>query len=65
MRDRIDLVIDTAKLHFFDPANLVEDGQAFVSWMISQPGQEAIRDFRVSGEVLFVPGSEAQVLGDR
>jgi len=32
-----------------------EDGQALVSWLVSKEGQEAIRDFRLSGEVLFVP----------
>ncbi len=32
-----------------------KDAQAFVDWLISPKGQEAIRKFRVAGEVLFVP----------
>jgi tungstate transport system substrate-binding protein len=31
------------------------DAQRFIDWLISEEGQGAIRDFRVNGEVLFVP----------
>jgi tungstate transport system substrate-binding protein len=30
-------------------------GQAFIDWLLSSAGQKAIGDFRVNGEVLFVP----------
>lgn len=32
-----------------------EAGQAFIDWLLSAQGQQAIGDFRVNGEVLFVP----------
>jgi tungstate transport system substrate-binding protein len=30
-------------------------GQAFIDWLLSETGQKAIGDFRLNGEVLFVP----------
>ena len=32
-----------------------EAGQAFIDWLLSPSGQKAIGDFRVNGEVLFIP----------
>lgn len=32
-----------------------EAGQALIDWLLSDTGQKAIGDFRVNGEVLFVP----------
>ncbi|MGH6959630.1 MAG: substrate-binding domain-containing protein, partial [Dongiaceae bacterium] len=31
------------------------DGQAFVDWLISKEGQQAIADFRIDGQQLFCP----------
>jgi tungstate transport system substrate-binding protein len=36
----------------------VDSARAFAQWMISSAGQEAIGDFRVNGEVLFVPSAQ-------
>ena len=30
-------------------------GQRFIDWLVSTQGQRAIGDFRVKGEVLFIP----------
>jgi tungstate transport system substrate-binding protein len=35
-----------------------EDGQAFIDWLISDEGQQAIAEFRVAGEQLFFPNAE-------
>ena len=32
-----------------------KEGQAFIDWLLSKAGQAAIGDFRVNGEVLFIP----------
>ena len=32
-----------------------KDGQAFIDWLLSPKGQDAIGNFRVNGEVLFFP----------
>ncbi|MCP5041340.1 MAG: solute-binding protein [bacterium] len=38
-----------------------EAGQRFIDWLVSPQGQEAIGDFRLNGEILFVPDAlEAQ-----
>lgn len=34
------------------------DGQAFVNWLISEPGQSAIADFKIDGQQLFFPNAE-------
>ncbi|MBC8340732.1 MAG: sulfate transporter, partial [Proteobacteria bacterium] len=31
------------------------EGQAFIDWLLSAKGQKAIGDFRVNGDVLFIP----------
>ncbi len=38
----------------------VEPAQQFIDWLLSPAGQKAIGDFRVSGEVLFVPDAIAK-----
>jgi tungstate transport system substrate-binding protein len=35
------------------------DGQAFVDWLISPEGQQAIADFKIDGQQLFFPNNEA------
>ena len=35
-----------------------EHGQAFIDWIVSVAGQEAIAGFRVGGEQLFFPRAE-------
>jgi tungstate transport system substrate-binding protein len=35
------------------------DGQAFIDWLTSQPGQQAIAEFRVDGQQLFFPNAKA------
>lgn len=37
-----------------------EAGQAFIDWMTSAPGQQAIADYRINGQQLFVPGGVAR-----
>jgi tungstate transport system substrate-binding protein len=32
-----------------------KEGQALIDWLLSPVGQTAIGDFRVNGQVLFVP----------
>ena len=34
-----------------------QDGQAFIDWLISSGGQEAIAGYRVGGEQLFFPNA--------
>lgn len=36
-----------------------EDGQAFVDWLISDEGQQAIADFKLNGQQLFFPNYKA------
>lgn len=31
------------------------DAQVFIEWLVSEPGQEAIARFRLSGQPLFIP----------
>ena len=33
-------------------------GQAFIDWLISPEGQDAIADYRIGGEQLFFPNAE-------
>jgi tungstate transport system substrate-binding protein len=33
------------------------DGQAFIDWLVSQEGQNAIADYRINGEQLFFPNA--------
>jgi tungstate transport system substrate-binding protein len=35
-----------------------QDGQAFIDWLISDRGQQAIAEFRVEGEQLFFPNAK-------
>jgi tungstate transport system substrate-binding protein len=35
-----------------------QDGQAFIDWLISDQGQQAIADFRVAGQQLFFPNAK-------
>jgi tungstate transport system substrate-binding protein len=35
-----------------------KDGQAFIDWLISDRGQQAIADFRVEGQQLFFPNAK-------
>ncbi|MCH8001924.1 MAG: hypothetical protein IIA34_09740 [Proteobacteria bacterium] len=34
------------------------DGQAFIDWLVSEPGQRAIASFRVNDRQLFFPSAE-------
>lgn len=34
-----------------------DDGQAFIDWLLSEPGQAAIAGFRLEGQQLFVPNT--------
>jgi len=36
----------------------VKDGQAFIDWLISPDGQNAIGDYKMNGEVLFFPNAQ-------
>jgi tungstate transport system substrate-binding protein len=36
------------------------DGQAFVDWLVSSEGQEAIADFRIAGRPVFFPNQRPQ-----
>lgn len=36
----------------------VKDGQAFIDWLISPDGQNAIGDYKINGEVLFFPNAQ-------
>ncbi|MDO5530340.1 MAG: substrate-binding domain-containing protein [Paracoccus sp. (in: a-proteobacteria)] len=36
-----------------------EDGQAFVDWLISEEGQQAIADYQIGGEQLFFPSADS------
>jgi tungstate transport system substrate-binding protein len=35
----------------------VKDGQAFIDWLVSPKGQEAIAAYKVGGEQLFFPNA--------
>ena len=35
-----------------------KDGQAFIDWLISPDGQNAIGDYRINGDVLFFPNAQ-------
>jgi tungstate transport system substrate-binding protein len=35
-----------------------QDGQAFIDWLISDSGQQAIADFRIEGQQLFFPNAK-------
>jgi tungstate transport system substrate-binding protein len=34
-----------------------EDGQRFIDWLVSAPGQKAIADYKIGGEQLFFPNA--------
>jgi tungstate transport system substrate-binding protein len=36
-----------------------QEGQAFIDWLVSQAGQEAIAGFRIEGQQLFFPNAES------
>jgi tungstate transport system substrate-binding protein len=40
------------------PKVKTEDGQAFIDWLISEDGQQAIADFKVDGQQLFFPNAK-------
>jgi tungstate transport system substrate-binding protein len=35
-----------------------EDGQAFIDWIISPDGQNAIAEYQIGGEQLFFPNAD-------
>ena len=35
-----------------------EDGQAFIDWLISAEGQEAIAGYKIGGQQLFFPNAK-------
>jgi len=35
----------------------VADGQAFIDWVISKEGQDAIADYKIEGKQLFFPNA--------
>ncbi|MDJ0389772.1 extracellular solute-binding protein [Roseomonas sp. E05] len=39
------------------PQVKVEEGQAFIDWLISEPGQQAIAGYRIDGQQLFFPNA--------
>lgn len=47
------MLVNSAK----HPDVRTKDGQAFIDWLISQQGQEAIAAYRVGGEQLFFPNA--------
>ena len=36
----------------------INSAREFVQWLVSSAGQEAIGNFRINGEVLFVPSAK-------
>jgi tungstate transport system substrate-binding protein len=36
-----------------------DDGQAFVDWLISPEGQEAIAGYKIAGQQLFYPNAKS------
>jgi tungstate transport system substrate-binding protein len=40
------------------PSVKAELGQAFVDWLISKEGQQAIGDYKINGQQLFFPNAE-------
>ena len=47
------MLIDSSKC----PSVKSEEGQAFINWLISDRGQEAIASFKVNGKQLFFPSA--------
>ena len=41
------------------PQVKVKEGQAFIDWLVSAEGQQAITDYKIDGEQLFFPNAEA------
>ena len=37
-----------------------KDGQAFIDWLTSDQGQQAIADFRIEGQQLFFPNAHKE-----
>ncbi|MCB2100794.1 MAG: substrate-binding domain-containing protein [Rhodobacterales bacterium] len=48
------VILVSAKKH---PHVKSADGQAFIDWLVSKDGQQAIADFKVGGEQLFTPSA--------
>jgi tungstate transport system substrate-binding protein len=48
------VILVNSKKH---PQVKVEDGQAFIDWLISPPGQAAIGGFRINGQQAFFPNA--------
>jgi tungstate transport system substrate-binding protein len=44
------------------PTVKVKQGQAFVDWLISSEGQNAIAAYKVGGEQLFFPDADAKAM---
>jgi tungstate transport system substrate-binding protein len=42
------------------PSVKKELGQAFIDWVISAEGQNAIRGYRIDGQQLFFPNADRQ-----
>src|SRR5205085_12308982 len=40
------------------PAVKSQAGQQFIDWLVSPEGQQAIADYRINGEQLFVPNAD-------
>ena len=36
-----------------------DDGQAFIDWLLSPAGQQAIGDYRIDGKRLFIPNASS------
>ena len=43
--------------------NKAHDGQMFIDWLLSNEGQQAIRDYQIGGEQLFFPNARANRRG--
>jgi tungstate transport system substrate-binding protein len=51
------VILVSAKMH---PHVKEEAGQAFIAWLISPEGQEAIAFYEVGGEQLFFPDATGE-----
>jgi tungstate transport system substrate-binding protein len=40
------------------PKVKAKEGQAFIDWLLSAEGQQAIASFKVNGEQLFFPNAQ-------
>ena len=41
------------------PSVKKEAGQAFIDWLVSKEGQQAIADYKIDGEQLFFPNAKS------